>query len=133
MLYINWKEANETNIPIIDEQHKGIVSIINSFYNFIQNGHGIESIEPTLKILEYYTLMHFDTEEDFMIKSKYPNTEEHQKLHRKLMSETTKIAYQASTMQDPKVVLSFLKKWWLEHINQEDKKYVEHIKKYLEV
>jgi hemerythrin len=49
------------------------------------------------------------------------------------MSETTKIAYQASTMQDPKVVLSFLKKWWLEHINQEDKKYVEHIKKYLEV
>ena len=62
MLYIVWNDINKLGIPIIDEQHRGIVATINSFHYFIQEGHGLEALKPTLNILEQYTCIHFKTE-----------------------------------------------------------------------
>ncbi len=131
MLYILWSNKNNVGIPIIDEQHRGIVTTINSFYYFIQEGQGLNALKPTLNILEQYTFIHFKTEETLIKESGFPDIENHLMLHSELMKRTKTIASEALSLQDPHLALSFLKEWWLNHINREDKKYSPYAKKYL--
>jgi len=46
ILYIVWSDNNELGIPIIDEQHRAIISTINSLHYFMQPGHGDDIIQP---------------------------------------------------------------------------------------
>lgn len=128
-LYIVWKDHNNLGIPIIDEQHRGIVSTINSLHHFIHSGHSNEIIKPTMVILEQYTVIHFGAEEALMTKAGYPDFNQHVELHRQLVTHTKKLSLEASRNQDSNMVLKFLKDWWLGHINREDKKYVPFLKK----
>ncbi len=60
-IYIVWTEKNNVEVPILDELQRGIVSTINSFHYFIQEGRGDEVLRPTLATLENYTTIHFST------------------------------------------------------------------------
>ena len=123
-LYIIWNDSNNLGIPIIDEQHRGIISTINSLHHFIRAGHGDEIINPTMIMLSQYTEVHFKTEEALMAEAGYPNLEEHLVLHRELAKKTRKLSVNAGRDKDSDMVLTFLKTWWLGHIGIEDKKYV---------
>ncbi len=131
VLYIVWKDVNGTGVPILDEQHRGIVSTINSFYYFYQEGHSSEALVPTIKMLEQYVAIHFKTEEELMRKVEYPGLEEHIKLHKVLEEKTRSIAREIAGMEDAGMVLKFLRAWWLNHINIEDKKYAPYMEKLL--
>lgn len=131
ILYIVWNKRNKLGIPIIDEQHRGIVSTINSFYYFFREGHGLDVLKPTLNILKHYTSIHFKTEEALMKEAGYSRLEEHILLHEGLMKKTIEIAREATSYSEPEIALTFLRGWWLGHINKEDKLYVPYIKKKL--
>ncbi len=131
MLYIVWAEKNHLGIPIIDEQHRGVVSTINSLHYFTWHGEGVKAIKPTLGMLEQYTFVHFETEEELMRKAGYPYFKDHELLHKKLMARTVEIARQSVSWKDSEIVLSFLKEWWLRHINIEDRKYAPHVRTHL--
>ena len=88
MLYIVWDESNNLGIPIIDEQHRGIVTIINSLHHCIRQGQGEDAIRPIMTMLEQYTVIHFKTEEWFMKEAGYPELEAHLALHRNLAAKT---------------------------------------------
>ena len=128
-LYIVWSDTNEIGIPIIDEQHRGIISTINSVHYFIQTGHGHEIIKPTMIMLEQYTAVHFETEEALLSEARYLALEEHILLHKGLVRKTKKLSINANKDKDPDIVLKFLKEWWLGHINTEDRKYVSFLRK----
>ena len=133
MLYIEWSDKNILGITIIDEQHRGIVTTINSFYYFIQKGCGRDAIKPTLNMLEQYTKLHFQTEEDLLEESGYRKFDEpwltrHINLHKELMRKTIDIALDPKACEDPHIALKFLKAWWLDHINVEDRQYVAYVK-----
>lgn len=128
-LYIIWDDSNNLGIPIIDEQHRGIVATINSFHYFIQAGSGLDGLKPTLNILEHYTNIHFKTEEKLMNEAGYPNLADHIELREKLMKKTKEIAREATSLSEPEIALKFLKEWWLGHINKEDKQYGPYVKR----
>ncbi len=132
VLYIVWSDENMVGIPIIDEQHRGIISTINSLYYFIQTGHGSEIIKPTLIMLEQYVAVHFKTEEALMAEAEYPALDEHIGLHEDLVEKTRRIAADVNRSKDTDMVLKFLKEWWLGHINREDKKYAPSLKKLID-
>ena len=133
MLYIIWNDRNMLGIPIIDEQHRGIVSTINSFHYFIQEGKGLNALQPTLDILRQYTFIHFKTEEALITAAEYPDLENHIKMHSMLAEKTNQIAEEAVSNNEPELALVFLKDWWLSHINREDSKYSSYVKKYLKI
>ena len=108
-LYIAWNDSNNLGIPIIDEQHRGIVATINSLHYFIQEGKGLDALKPTLNILEEYTHIHFKTEEAFMKISSYPGFEDHVTLHEGLMKKTLEITREAVSYKEPELTLKFLK------------------------
>lgn len=128
-LYIVWKDSHNLNLPIIDEQHRGIVSTINSLYYFVCIGKGYDALLPTLRIIEQYTVLHFETEEQAMLESRYPALERHQRLHRELREKTRTILGVSALNHDPMQALHFLKDWWLTHISIEDRQFSDWLNK----
>ncbi len=128
-LYIVWNEQNNLGINIIDEQHRSIVSTINTFHYFVKKEIGDEAVNSVLKILEQYTYLHFKTEEALILEANYPEFQEHFELHKTLIKKTQEIARDVSINKDTDEILHFLKKWWLNHINIEDRKYAPFVKK----
>ena len=130
-LYINWTKENEIGIKIIDEQHRGIISTINSLYYFIQTGQKKEIIVPTISALKQYIKIHFQTEEALMLEADYPDLEHHIKLHENWTQEAEKVFDKVLSEKDSALLLKFLKDWWIKHIQNEDIKYTSYIKKIL--
>lgn len=130
-LLIVWTDLNQTGIPIIDEQHRGIVSIINSFHYVQADERGSDFLEPTANMITEYTKIHFATEADLLEQSDYPDLDNHLKLHHHLITSSKLFAFESKKKDDPRVYLNFLKSWWIHHINEEDKKYCPHLLKYL--
>lgn len=131
MLYIIWQESANLGIPIIDEQHRAIVTTINSLYYFIQEGRGLEALRPTFGVLDQYTRIHFITEEELMRRAGFDGLEEHIALHEELSEKMKTIARESISSKEPELALEFLKKWWLDHINGEDRLYVPAVMKVL--
>jgi hemerythrin len=130
-LYIVWNKENDLGIPIIDEQHRGLVSAINSYHYFIKEGKGVEMVKPIIMTLVQYIDVHFRTEEPLMKDSGYPGYEDHIRLHRKLTLKTENIARESIDTGNAYIALDFLKDWWLNHINSIDRQYVPYVRKML--
>ena len=125
-LFIKWDKCNETGIPLIDGQHKGIVAIINTFYYMmgrkVNNYMLYSCISDTLK---NFSNIHFITEENFLEEWKYEYISQHKEYHRKLAMEIDLIEREGIKTNDPRPLLEFLKKWWIEHINEQDMQYAQ--------
>jgi len=132
-LYIVWDADNELGIPIIDEQHRAIVSTINSLFYFIHGKLSLIALKPTLRILEEYTRLHFTTEEMLMEKAGYSGYGDHVLLHRELAERTIKIAREPLEADSAHEVLGFLREWWLNHINCEDREYAPSLRRHIEL
>lgn len=127
-IYIVWNKDNEIGIPIIDEQHRVAVGTINSLFYFMQMKRGVAALRPTLNVLEQYTKIHFETEEELMKLHGFRDLDAHLLLHRDLQSQTHEVLHEALANNDPTIVLNFLKDWWLDHINKQDRKFAEHLR-----
>ena len=127
--YIVWNDNYNLGIPIVDEQHRGMVALINSFHYALQEGYEFEKLKPFKALLEGYVEVHFETEEALMKKTEYPEFVEHHQLHKDLTNRINEIARQASKSGDPDVALKFLKDWWVDHINGADKKFGFYVKR----
>ena len=126
-VFIVWKSAYKLGIPIIDEQHRGIVTAINSLYFGMQNKHGDDMLKPVIGMIRDYTHVHFQVEEDFLKRYKYPNLKQHIKLHKELIRELSRVGKKSVWDHDPLEFLEFLKKWWIDHINKEDQEYLDYL------
>ena len=126
-VFIEWKPEYNLGIPIIDEQHRGIVTTINSLYYGMQNNHGEDMLTPVIAMVHEYTYLHFEVEEDFLRYYKYPNLKQHQELHSELVDELSIIKEKSMWDQDPQKFLEFLKKWWIEHICENDREFLKYL------
>lgn len=131
-LYIKWEEGYNLGIPIIDEQHRAIVSTINTYHYFVTSGKARAALKPTFITLEQYTKIHFTTEANFFDLTEYPEAKSHKELHVDLAKKMKEVAMEAIQEKDSDIVLQFLRKWWLNHIRIEDAKYASHVKGKLE-
>ena len=131
-LFVQWNDRNDTGIELIDEQHKGIVSIINTFFYMTSHGKSNHMLYSCISdTLKNYSRIHFITEEAFLAESGYKDLENHKKLHRRLVIEMEHVEYQSIRDNDARPLMNFLKKWWIEHINDEDQLYAHHLCTYL--
>ena len=130
-LFIQWNERTETNINIIDEQHKGIVSIINSLYALTTTGTGNNMLYSCISdTMKNYSRIHFITEEGFLEESGFEGIDEHRKKHRKLSLDIERAELKSIMANDSRTLLEFLKKWWLEHINEQDMLYARFLREH---
>ncbi|WP_067516361.1 bacteriohemerythrin [Endozoicomonas ascidiicola] len=126
-LYIVWSDDLNLGINIIDEQHRGLVSLINSFYYHIQMGASMVTMQSTLKTIEDYAKIHFATEEAVMAGLGFEGLDAHRISHDNLLLKTQQLLSSVKTDQDVYGVMPFLRRWWMDHIVKEDREFVDLI------
>ena len=128
-VFIVWKPEYNLEISIVDEQHRGIVTIINSLYYGMQNKHADnENILMLIIGMTYdYTKIHFNIEESFLKKFNYPYVKQHNKLHCELIDTLSRVSRESLLNDDPYQFMEFLKKWWIDHICNRDRSFRNYL------
>lgn len=122
---MQWNKLFNTNIKIIDEQHQGLVEILNSLYDSMLINNSSAELGELLEKLVNYTVIHFKSEEALLDKYDYPETVEHKAEHKYLANKAEKYLkdYKSGVLDITDDVLYFLKDWLKKHIVHTDKKY----------
>ncbi len=130
--FMKWQDSFSVGIEEIDNQHKKLISMINSLYKAIKKGEGQKILKDILEGLVQYVDEHFGTEERYMEEYNYPGYLAHKKEHDKFTEQVLKV-YQEFEQGKPVVtidLMEFLKKWLKNHILGTDKKYAPFFKKH---
>ena len=126
-----WDSSLETNIKIIDAQHKVFFKKINQLYDFIES-EAVDKIYPLIDELLEYVNYHFETEENYSSVFNYNDSGEHineQNSFRLYINNIKKD--DISNIEFDKKLYEFLINWIFNHIKEVDMKYVEFFKEKL--
>jgi len=137
---IQWRQEMAIDDSVIDEDHKLLIEIVNTFEVALSRKLAPETIDQGLKLLKHYALEHFKREEELQRAVQYPFFEAHSREHRDLVKKLGAIiahrtaAHSKIDMADvAKEILDLLKEWLVCHILQTDlrmRPYVAQMKPY---
>lgn len=131
MSLITWQDSYSVGVPLIDNDHKLLVSLINQLDDAIKGGQGRDVVGSVLNVLEEYTRGHFGREEILMRKAGYPDLPPHKREHEKLAAQVREIVARYAAGDDSHIddeLLQFLKSWLTGHILGVDMKYAPYLK-----
>ena len=122
---ITWDDYYSVGYDLIDKQHKKLVEMINELYSAFISGNAQEKAPEIVNEMIKYTDYHFKTEEAFFEKYNYPEIDVHKAIHKSFVDKVLEVQ---EGLESKKVtvsydIMNFLRKWLLEHILQEDKKF----------
>ncbi len=127
-----WSNKLTVYNSIIDEQHKMLLDIGMKLFNFSQKSNKTKKEFITIvEELKSYTIYHFKEEEAMLEKCKYPDIVEHKKIHERFVSGVTKTDFNNFDINDSEELnkfMTFLSKWVVQHIKNEDYKYIAYMK-----
>ena len=132
MPLVVWDEKYLLGIEQFDTHHKHLVGLLNEAYEmFLLKDVDDEKLQGILNALAEYANYHFDLEESWMSQVDYPKRQDHEVEHKRYIYKLYDLNKQFS---DDKSVLtleivSFLRRWLLEHILNADAKYGAFIRK----
>jgi hemerythrin len=109
ILYIIWQKSFEQDESILDEQHHALLATINSLYYFLQKGHALKLLMPTVKLLLSYLKFHNSTEEGILRATNYPDLDEYIQQNEQVIVELKAVCLEAVLNREPELVLKFLK------------------------
>ena len=125
MEIIQWSEKYSVGINEIDNQHKGLVILINELFTLMSEGKAKANMEDVFNHLTDYTKKHFYTEEAMIIKYAFPEYKEHKSEHNSFIEHLSQLKEDFRNEKNAisVKVLNFLKDWLLNHIMISDQKY----------
>ena len=124
---IAWSDEYCTGVEQIDHQHKKLVDMINLLSMAITYGKDKDAIGRILDTLMEYTRYHFLEEERLMLALEFEGYSQHRRNHSALIEQLSGLVYRWNQDRDVEcdAIVSFLKKWLLDHIQTEDIKIAE--------
>ncbi len=121
-----WDDKYSVKNPEIDQQHKGMFELGSQ----LSEVSDIRDIKSIIMRLYKYTREHFSYEEKMMRSIGFPLLAEHTLLHENLITKLNKISSESiDTDEDVHRFKRFIWDWLIDHIMNEDKKYIQFNKK----
>ena len=130
--YIAWNDYYSVGDESLDAQHKQLLGLINELYGAMEQGADHAAVRTLLERLLQYTLQHFKYEEEVMLAHDYPDLIRHKAIHDKMRQKTIDFRENADLVTG-RDLLIFLKEWWCNHIQEQDRKYAPYLKVAVEV
>lgn len=128
MAHIQWTSELNTDIQVIDNQHRRIVDYINQLDD-ISSSKDRNEIEKVLNDLVDYTLSHFAFEESLMEEAGYPFINGHKRVHELFIKRVSDFQQRFKIGEDISgELLTVLKSWLINHIKSDDNDYVSLVK-----
>ncbi|WP_319470963.1 bacteriohemerythrin [uncultured Pseudodesulfovibrio sp.] len=130
MHQLKWNKELSVGVPLIDDQHKELIRIVNGLMKGIARGSSPNTINNILGKLREYTVFHFNSEEKLMEEMRYPDRGEHEIEHRRLKTNVKEFQRRIYKKTDvsPTEVFDFLKEWLLTHILSHDINFANFIR-----
>ena len=128
--FVEWDDSFSVDVPLMDEQHKKLVAMINDLFHRCVSGSTSANLTFAMAVKEAanYAKIHFRTEEEYLEKAGYPGLDEQRKEHESFMEEVLAIFMKYRRGQaEPLDLVRFFKKWLLNHIAVLDKKYSSYL------
>lgn len=127
---INWNKSFETGHPIVDGQHKKLFAMVNQLHTAIEEKHTKLVLSDTIENLSDYVATHFKTEEELMLLHKFPNYDQHKKLHEDLKEQAFKLIklFSLGKVDLSATISKFLSDWLQNHILENDIKMIGWLK-----
>lgn len=128
MTWIKWDQTLELGHEAMDAEHRQLVGLVNQLANAIVNNLGKADYDALLDDLIAHTKAHFDTEEQLMAASSYPDAEEHRAIHAKLVKDALEYRAKFDASAEPSVsLLYFFDQWLTRHILTSDRELARHL------
>jgi len=129
---IAWDEGLLTGNAIVDMQHQKMYERLSDLADSCEDGSDTDKLYDTLMFLLNRTIRHFTDEEALQLEYSYPDYENHRKKHeefKETVSELVKrFEERGSSDQLSKDVNRIIVRWMVNHIQQEDRKFSEHVR-----
>lgn len=118
---VPWSQELETGIEVVDQQHLEFFKNLNNFILRVKCGRddSVQAAAEQLEYLCYYIMMHFNTEEGYMVKCDDAKYREHQAEHNHLVFQVRALSAQlkgGATAETVESLFALLSQWVYEHI-----------------
>lgn len=128
MRTIEWTEDMSVGLAQLDDDHKGLIAILNRLYDAAQGGGPEDGAAATraLQALADYTDRHFGREEAVLEAVGYGDLAGHRAAHADFVEELNELAAAFDARRDPALaadLAAFLQRWLTHHILVEDMAY----------
>ena len=129
MSIFEWNDSFVLNIPVVDEQHQRLISMISDLDASEREGTGGLLISYVLQELIRYIAIHFEDEERLMLSHGFPGLTGHRQEHDFFVKRVMHIQESFQDGDDlSKETLDFLKEWISCHIKGTDQIYAGFIR-----
>jgi len=129
---VTWSSTFSVGVKIIDDQHKGLLNLVNDLFNHVTGNEAEEQayFASVIQQAVQYVKVHFMTEEKIMIHTKFPGYAEHKKAHDAFVLAVVDNVknFRSSKKLALMDFTKFLKEWVLTHIAIMDKQYFNYFK-----
>ena len=131
MAIIEWKSSLSLGIEKIDEEHRRMIETIREFNAAIEAGKAANVLEELLENLFNYAQIHFATEEGLLRRSHCAELKRQEAQHEDYLLKVYEFRekLRAGRLNLYQELVEFLANWWTNHIEVEDKNYVEFVKR----
>lgn len=125
MALMAWKDDYSVKVGRWDDHHKKIIDAINELHDAMAAGKGKDALEGILNGLASYASTHFASEEEEMVRHKYPDYETHRGKHQAMLGKVGSLIedYKQGKISLSHEVADFLKDWLNKHIVGTDQQY----------
>lgn len=124
--YIAWQDEFSVGVTVIDEQHKMLLQVINTFLASLEDNDDRFAIGRSLDEMIKYTEYHFYTEQ--LLLEKHPDFLAHLNQHWQLVKKAKKIQDDFEHHLELKAdIFDFLLSWLKNHILGTDKVYFSYL------
>ncbi|MDP1633714.1 MAG: bacteriohemerythrin, partial [Gallionellaceae bacterium] len=118
--WVGFDDSHLVGVAEIDEQHRNLVYLVNRLSEAVKKDESLEAVMQMFDELLVATTHHFETESRYMDAHHYPEREEHEQEHARLVSEALHMKSQLSQGRE-QLALQSIKDWLLGHITYSDK------------
>ena len=129
MQTIAWQQEYSVGVQELDEQHRGLLSIINTVITEQQESYRAAQFSAALGSLIHYAYTHFATEERYLIAAHFPDLEKHILQHIDFIIKTLGLALRVGDGDDAVrlELLAYLKEWYSSHVLGIDRAYIPYV------
>ena len=121
---LSWRPSYSVHVRQCDEHHKYLFVLLQVLEGMLDKNESASTVEMVLAELRDYCDYHFKAEEDLMEKARYAELATHRDAHRAFITRIEQFQQdRMAASQKPAAVVTFLKKWIVDHIQRMDKAY----------
>jgi hemerythrin len=130
---IEWQKEMNSGVPALDFQHQKIFETIGDIFRQCEAGASLEELEYIFASLDLYAQKHFSYEENLQQKSNYPELKSQQDHHQLFFKELEELknmlkGEESSLKEVAMASKGKLIRWWILHIKNMDRKFIEFLK-----